>query len=49
MKNLVVKNILKKEMVDETEEVSEDFDSVVDDIMDQGKSREDAEKKLLVQ
>ena len=38
------KKYSKKEMVDETEEVSEDFDSVVDDIMDQGKSREDAEK-----
>ena len=38
------KKYAKKEMVDETEEVSEDFDSVVDDIMDQGKSREDAEK-----
>ena len=25
-------------------EIAEDFDSVVDDIMDQGKSREDAEK-----
>ena len=31
-------------MVDETEEVDESFDSVVDKIMDQGKSREDAEK-----
>jgi len=30
--------------VDETEEVTEDFDDVVDDIMDQGKSRKDAEK-----
>jgi hypothetical protein len=38
------KKYSKKEMVDETEEVEESFDSVVDDIMDQGKSREDAEK-----
>ncbi len=38
------KKYSKKEMVDETEEVDESFDSVVDDIMDQGKSREDAEK-----
>ena len=38
------KKYAKKEMVDETEEVDESFDSVVDDIMDQGKSREDAEK-----
>ena len=38
------KKYAKKEMVDETEEVEESFDSVVDDIMDQGKSREDAEK-----
>jgi len=34
------KNKVNKESV----EVSEDFDSVVDDIMDQGKSRKDAEK-----
>jgi hypothetical protein len=38
------KKYAKKEMVDETEEVDESFDSVVDKIMDQGKSREDAEK-----
>tara|TARA_B100001778_G_scaffold304842_1_gene283092 strand:- start:1309 stop:2637 length:1329 start_codon:yes stop_codon:yes gene_type:complete len=38
------KKYARKEMVDETEEVDESFDSVVDDIMDQGKSREDAEK-----
>jgi len=38
------KKYSKKEMVDETEEVDESFDSVVDKIMDQGKSREDAEK-----
>ena len=38
------KKYAKKEMVDETEEVDESFESVVDDIMDQGKSREDAEK-----
>ncbi len=38
------KKYAKKEMVDETEEVDESFDSVVKDIMDQGKSREDAEK-----
>ena len=38
------KKYAKKEMVDETEEVDESFDSVVDKIMDSGKSREDAEK-----
>ena len=38
------KKYAKKEMVDETEEVDESFDNVVDKIMDQGKSREDAEK-----
>jgi hypothetical protein len=38
------KKYSKKEMVDETEEVDESFDSVVDKIMDSGKSREDAEK-----
>jgi len=38
------KKYSKKEMVDETDEVTEDFDSVVDKIMDSGKSREDAEK-----
>ena len=38
------KSYTKKEIVDEAEKVSEDFDSVVDDIMDQGKSRKDAEK-----
>ncbi len=38
------KKYAKKEMVDEVEEVDESFDSVVDKIMDQGKSREDAEK-----
>ena len=34
----------KNKINKESQEVSEDFDSVVDDIMDQGKSREDAEK-----
>ena len=29
---------------DDNDSVNEDFDDVVDDIMDQGKSREDAEK-----
>ena len=38
------KSYSRKEVVDEAEKVSEDFDSVVDDIMDQGKSRKDAEK-----
>tara|TARA_B000000475_G_scaffold225967_1_gene190121 strand:- start:5433 stop:6764 length:1332 start_codon:yes stop_codon:yes gene_type:complete len=38
------KRYKKEEMVDETTEVDESFDSVVDKIMDQGKSREDAEK-----
>ncbi|MBC8396746.1 MAG: hypothetical protein H8E16_06570 [Flavobacteriales bacterium] len=38
------KKYSKKEMVDETEEVDESFDSVVDKIMDSGKSKEDAEK-----
>ena len=40
------KKYSKAEMVDETEaeEVDESFDSVVDKIMDSGKSREDAEK-----
>ena len=38
------KKYRQQEIVDEAEKVSEDFDSVVDDIMDQGKSRKDAEK-----
>ena len=39
-------SFMKKRMGENKEsvEVSEDFDSVVDDIMDQGKSRKDAEK-----
>ena len=38
------KKYAKKEMVDETEEVDESFDSVVDKIKDSGKSEEDAKK-----
>ena len=38
------KKYRQQEIVDEAEKISEDFDSVVDDIMDQGKSRKDAEK-----
>ena len=38
------KKYRQQEIVDEAEKVAEDFDSVVDDIMDQGKSRKDAEK-----
>ena len=38
------KKYAKKEIVDETEEVDESFDSVVDKIKDSGKSEEDAKK-----
>jgi len=41
---LAGESYVKTEIVDEAEEVTEDFDDVVDDIMDQGKSRKDAEK-----
>jgi hypothetical protein len=38
------RDLWEREMGKYNEEVDESFDSVVDDIMDQGKSREDAEK-----